>query len=51
MKYVLVVLNKQGQEVFRKDYDGVSAAFMHEIYKDYAYLGGEGGTADFFPVA
>lgn len=50
MKYILVVYNKQGQEVFRKPYDGVSGAFMHEIYKDYAYLGGPGGKAEFFPV-
>jgi hypothetical protein len=48
MNYVLVVFNKKGEEVFRKNYTGVSGTFMHEIYKDYAYLGGPGGWSDFF---
>lgn len=49
MKYTLVVFNVKREEVFRKEYEGVSATFMHEIYKDYAHLGGPGGFADFFP--
>lgn len=48
MNYVLIVFNKKGEEVFRKYYTGVSGTFMHEIYKDYAHLGGPGGYADFF---
>jgi hypothetical protein len=49
MKYILVVYNAKGKEVFRKVfYEGVSGTFMHEIYKDYAHLGGPGGYADFF---
>jgi hypothetical protein len=50
MNYLLVVFNAKGKEVFRKEYTGVSGSFMHEIYKDYAHLGGKGGRADFFPV-
>jgi hypothetical protein len=50
MKYILVVFNRAGDEVFRKEYEGVSASFMHEIHKDYAYLGGPGATTDFYPV-
>lgn len=50
MNYTLVVYSKDGQEMFRKLYQGVSGTFMHEIYKDYAYLGGVGGYADFFPT-
>jgi hypothetical protein len=49
MKYILVVYNAKGVEVFRKVYEGVSGTFMHEIYNDYAHLGGPGGYADFFP--
>lgn len=48
MNYVLVVFNKKGEVVFRKNYTGVLGTFMHEIYKDYAHLGGKGGWADFF---
>ena len=48
MTYTLVVYNAQGQEVFRKVYEGVSGSFMHEIYQDYAHLGGPGGWADYF---
>ena len=50
MTYILVVFNKQGVEVFRKEYQGVSGTFMHEIYHDYAHLGGPGGRADFYPA-
>jgi hypothetical protein len=50
MTYILVVYDKMGQEVFRKIYRGVSGTFMHEIYQDYAHLGGPGGRADFFPA-
>jgi hypothetical protein len=50
MDYVLVVYNAQNQEVFRKEYTSVSGTFMHEIYQDYAHLGGPGGRADFFAV-
>ena len=50
MTYILVVFNAKGKEVFRKVYEGVSGCFMHEIYKDYAHLGGPGGYADFFPA-
>lgn len=50
MKYILVVFNAKGQEVFRKVYKGVSGTFMHDIYKDYEHLGGEGGWADFYSV-
>ena len=49
MKYILVVYNAKGVEVFRKVYEGVSGTFMHEIYNDYTHLGGPGGYADFFP--
>ena len=49
MKYLLVVYNSKGFEVYRKVYKNVSGTFMHEIYKDYAYKGGKGGYADFFP--
>jgi hypothetical protein len=49
MTYILVVYNKKGTEVFRKTYKGVSGTFMHEIYNDYAHLGGKNGYADFFP--
>ena len=49
MKYILVVYNSKKVEVFRKVYKNVSWTFMHEIYKDYAYKGGKGGYADFFP--
>ena len=48
MKYILVVYNKKGTEVFRKVYRNTSGNAMMEIYKDYAYLGGKGGKADFF---
>jgi len=48
MTYILVVYDKTGREVFRKTYRGVSGTFMHEIYQDYAHLGGPGGRADFF---
>jgi hypothetical protein len=50
MTYMLVVYNNTGAEVFRKEYKGVSGRYMHDIYKDYAHLGGKGGHADFFPV-
>ena len=50
MSYYLVVYNVQGEEVFRKLYTGVSGTFMHEIYRDYKHLGGEGGYADFEPA-
>lgn len=50
MTYILVVFNSANQEVFRKVYEGASGSFMHEIYNDYAYLGGIGGYADFFPA-
>jgi hypothetical protein len=50
MNYFVVVFNANGQEVYRKFYENVSGCFMHEIYKDYAYLGGPGGYADFFPA-
>jgi hypothetical protein len=50
MSYILVVFNKQGVEVFRKVYKDVSATFMHDIYQDYAHLGGPGGRADFYPA-
>jgi len=50
MNYAVVVYNANGQEVFRKVYTGVSGSYMHEIYKDYAHLGGKGGYADFEPV-
>jgi hypothetical protein len=50
MTYVLVVFNVKGKEVFREEFEGVSGTFMHEIYKDYAHLGGKGGYADFFAV-
>ena len=50
MTYILIVFNKQGVEVFRKEYQGVSGTFMHEIYQDYAHLGGPGGWADFYPA-
>jgi hypothetical protein len=49
MNYILVVYNFKKVEVFRKVYKNVSGTFMHEIYKDYAYKGGKGGYADFFP--
>ena len=50
MTYLLVVYNAKGVAVFEKLYRGVSGTFMHEIYEDYVHLGGEGGTADFYPV-
>jgi hypothetical protein len=50
MNYAIVVYNSKGVEVYREIVEGVSATFMHEIYKDYAYLGGKGGWADFEPV-
>ena len=50
MDYVLVVYNKKGEEVYRKEYPSVSGNFMMEIYQDYAYKGGKGGYADFFQV-
>lgn len=50
MRYFLVVYNSKGKEVYRKLYTGVSGSFMHEIYKDWAHLGGKGGYADFFPA-
>ena len=50
MKYVLVVFNAKGQEVFRKVYKGVSGTFMHDIYKDYEHLGGKGGSVDFYSI-
>ena len=50
MNYVIVVFNAKGKEVFRKEVHGVSASFMHDIYKDYAHHGGKGGYADFFPL-
>lgn len=48
MTYILVVFNKKGEEVFRKEYKGVTGHFMMDIYQDYAYLGGKDGYADFF---
>lgn len=48
MDYVIVVYNKDGEEVHRKVCLGYSGNTMMEIYEDYAYLGGEGGYADFF---
>lgn len=48
MTYILIVFNKKGQEVFRKEYKGVTGNFMMDIYQDYAHLGGKGGYADFF---
>lgn len=48
MDYVIVVYNKKGKEVHREVCRGYSGNAMMEIYKDYAYLGGEGGYADFF---
>ena len=50
MDYAVVVYNAKGVLVFRKVIEGVSATFMHEIYKDYQHLGGVGGRADFEPV-
>jgi hypothetical protein len=50
MTYVIVVFNAKGKEVFRKEFTNTSGTEMHEFYKDYAYLGGKGGYADFFPV-
>ena len=48
MDYVIVVYNKQGEEVHRKVCRGYSGNTMMEIYKDYAHLGGKGGYSDFF---
>ena len=48
MTYILVVYNKKGQEVYRKEYKGVTGHFMMEIYNDYAHLGGKGGYAEFY---
>lgn len=50
MNYYLIVFNSQGLEVYRKLYEGVSGSYMHEIYRDWAHLGGEGGYADFEPA-
>ena len=50
MNYFVVVYNAKGVEVYRKLCEGVSGCFMHEIYKDYAHLGGPGGYSDFFPA-
>jgi hypothetical protein len=50
MDYAVVVFNVKGELVFRHVFEGVSATFMHEIYRDYAHLGGKGGYADFEPV-
>jgi len=50
MTYIVVVFNKKGLEVWRKEFKNYSATEMHEIYKDYAHHGGPGGYADFFPL-
>jgi hypothetical protein len=50
MDYAVVVYNAKGELVFRKVIEGVSATFMHEIYRDYEHLGGRGGYADFEPL-
>ena len=50
MTYLLVVYDAKGVAVFEKLYRGVSGSFMHEIYEDYAHLGGPGGSANFYAV-
>jgi len=48
MTYILIVYNKKGKEVFRKEYKGVSGHFMMDIYQDYAHLGGRRSNAEIF---